>query len=338
MERNNAVLDRYGRPLKDLRISVTDRCNFRCTYCMPAEVFGPDYPFMGKESILSFEEITRLVRIFAELGTDKIRITGGEPLLRRGLPLLISQIRRIDGVEDIALTTNGSLLGKLATDLKSAGLRRVTVSLDSLDDERFGRMNGVGFPVSVVLDGIDKAQEAGLAVKVNMVVQRGVNDIDILPMAKYFKERNIQLRFIEFMDVGNTNGWRLDSVVPSREILRILQQEMALSPVDPERYGEVAERYRYADGGTEVGFISSVTRAFCTTCTRSRLSADGKLYTCLFSGEGTDLREPLRSGKTDEEIGGLIRSVWGAREDRYSEIRGEHTKRVKKVEMSHIGG
>lgn len=333
-----AATDRFGRPLKDLRISVTDRCNFRCGYCMPADIFGLDYPFLEPAHILSFEEIVRLVRLFAELGVDKVRITGGEPLLRPHLPRLISGIRGLSNVEEIALTTNGSLLAKMASDLKRAGLNRVTVSLDSLDDERFGRMNGRGFPVAAVLEGIEKAEEAGLNVKINMVVQRGVNDGDILPMARYFKERKIELRFIEFMDVGNTNGWKMDSVVPSREIIARLARELPLVPSVKLRYGEVAERYRYEDDGTQVGFISSVTQAFCSTCTRSRLSADGKLYTCLFSGDGTDLREPLRSGAGDEDLLALIRGVWQSREDRYSEIRGSFTENVRKIEMSRIGG
>ncbi len=338
MQLNNKVLDRYDRPLKDLRISVTDRCNFRCGYCMPEEIFGPDYPFMKENSILSFAEITRLVNVFAELGVDKIRLTGGEPLLRKNLSLLVSEICQVPGITDIALTTNGSLLAKQAGDLKSAGLHRVSVSLDSLNDERFGRMNGKGFPVAKVLEGIEAAAEVGLAVKVNMVVQRGINDLDILPMARFFKNKKIQLRFIEFMDVGNSNGWKLDSVVPSRDIIQMIQQELPLVPAKKQRFGEVAERYYYEDCLTEVGFISSVTQAFCSTCTRARMSADGKLYTCLFSGSGMDLREPLRNSKTDMEISQLIQSTWRTREDRYSEVRSQHTPDFKKVEMSHIGG
>jgi len=331
-------LDRYGRPLTDLRISVTDRCNFRCRYCMPEEVFGADYPFLDGGSLLSFSEINRLVRLFTELGVDKLRITGGEPLLRPRLPSLIAELRNIGAVRDIALTTNGSLLAALARDLKAAGLDRVTVSLDSLDEERFGRMNGRGFPVSTVLEGIEKAVDAGLGVKINMVVQRGVNDEDIVPMARYFKEKKIELRFIEFMDVGNTNGWRMDSVVPSRDVIARLRQEMPLEPAAKVRYGEVAEAYRYLDDGTKVGFISSVTQAFCSSCTRARLSADGKLYTCLFSGSGTDLRGPMRGGSGDEELLALIGRVWREREDRYSELRGAHTAPVRKIEMSQIGG
>ena len=305
---------------------------------MPEEIFGPDYPFLQDRQILSFAEIARLVRLFAELGVDKVRITGGEPLLRRRLPELIADVRAVPGIDDIALTTNGSLLAKQAKALHDAGLNRVTVSLDSLDDARFGRMNGRGFPVAVVLEGIEQAMQVGLTVKINMVVQRGVNDMDVLPMARYFKEKKIQLRFIEYMDVGNTNGWKLDSVVPSREIMGIIGQEMPIATTEKVRFGEVAERYHYVDDGTEVGFISSVTRAFCSTCTRSRLSADGKLYTCLFAGKGTDLRQPLRDGWTDEQVRALVRSVWNARDDRYSELRGSQTPSASKVEMSHIGG
>ncbi len=334
----HGAADRLNRPLKDLRISVTDRCNFRCTYCMPAEIFGPDFKFMEREVILSFEEIVRLVGLFARLGVDKIRITGGEPLLRRDLARLIEGIRHTPGIREIALTTNGSLLAAQADGLRAAGLDRVTVSLDSLDDERFGRINGRGFKVAPVLEGIEKAREAGLGVKINMVVQRGVNDQDILPMARYFKERGMQLRFIEFMDVGNTNGWRLDSVVPSREIIQLIGKEMPLVPSVQERFGEVAERYRYVDDGVEVGFISSVTQAFCSTCTRARLSADGKLYTCLFAGDGSDLRDLLRSGQTDEQLLQAIRGIWQSREDRYSEIRGQFTEKFNKIEMSRIGG
>ncbi|WP_276354277.1 GTP 3',8-cyclase MoaA [Cohnella caldifontis] len=338
MATEQEMRDRFGRPLKDLRVSVTDRCNFRCGYCMPEEIFGPDYPFMEKSRILTFAEIVRLVRLFTALGVDKVRITGGEPLLRPKLPELIADLRTNEAVRDIALTTNGSLLARQARDLKSAGLDRVTVSLDSLDDERFGRMNGRGFPVTSVLEGIEKAIRAGLGVKINMVVQRGVNDQDILPMARYFKEKKLELRFIEFMDVGNTNGWRMDSVVPSREIIARLAEELPLVPSEKLRFGEVAEAYHYVDDGTKVGFISSVTQAFCSTCTRSRLSADGKLYTCLFSGNGTDLREPMRGGASDEELLDKIRDVWRNREDRYSEIRGANTASVRKIEMSQIGG
>lgn len=332
------VTDKRNRPLKDLRISVTDRCNFRCTYCMPADIFGPAYPFLPPSHILTFAELIRLARIFAGLGVDKIRITGGEPLLRPNLAELIAGIREVPGIADIAMTTNGSLLAQQAAALRDAGLKRVTVSLDSLDEERFGAINGRGFKAATVLAGIDRALEAGLSVKINMVVQRGVNDQDVLPMARYFKAKGLTLRFIEFMDVGNTNGWRLDSVVPSAEIMRLIDREMPLVPLDKVRYGEVAERYAYADGAAEVGFISSVTRAFCATCTRARLSADGKLYTCLFASDGDDLQPLLRGGATDGEIAAKLRAVWSSREDRYSEIRSSYTDPIEKVEMSHIGG
>ena len=338
-ENKIAMIDTLNRPLKDLRISVTDKCNFRCTYCMPAEIFGSDYAFLPESHILSFPELIRLVRIFAGLGVDKVRITGGEPLLRKNLADLIAGIRReVPTIRDIALTTNGSLLAKLASGLKEAGLDRATVSLDSLDEERFGRMNGRQFPVAEVLLGIDSAIAAGLTVKINMVVQRGVNDQDIMPMARYFKERRTQLRFIEYMDVGNTNGWRLDSVVPSLEIMELINSEMPIAPMEKVRFGEVAECYRYEDDGTAVGFISSVTRAFCSTCTRARLSADGKLYTCLFSGNGADFKGLLRSETTDAQISERLRAVWSARDDRYSEIRGSRTEPIRKVEMSRIGG
>ncbi len=337
----DAIHDAMHRPLRDLRISVTDKCNFRCTYCMPAEIFGPDYPFLPQAKLLSYEEITRLTRIFTTLGVKKIRITGGEPLMRRDLPTLVKMISQVDGIEDIAMTTNGSLLAQHALSLKEAGLHRVTVSLDSLDAERFGQINGRGFPVASVLKGIDAAVQAGLKVKINMVVQRGVNDEDILPMARYFRERGHILRFIEYMDVGNSNGWKLDQVVPSRELVERIHAEMPLEPIDPNYYGEVASRYRYQGTETEIGLISSVTQAFCSTCTRARLSAEGHLYTCLFASSGTDLRDPLRSGLGDAELAAMIREVWTRREDRYSEIRLSHTPELadrKKVEMSHIGG
>jgi GTP 3',8-cyclase len=335
------VRDQYKRPLRDLRISVTDRCNFRCRYCMPEEVFGPDYPFLPKDKLLTFEEMARLVRIFTELGVEKVRITGGEPLLRKDLPRFIAMINEIEGVLDIALTTNASLLPKHAQALKEAGLQRINVSLDSLDDDRFGQMNGRGYPVSKVLDGISAAEEAGLGIKVNMVVKKGSNDQDILPMALFLKRRGHTLRFIEYMDVGNANGWRLEHVVPSKNIVRMISEEMPLVPVDPNYYGEVASRYRYRDSTTEVGFISSVTEAFCSTCTRARLSAEGSFYTCLFASQGHDLRELLRGKATDEDIYKTVEQIWRHRHDKYSEERLSQTKGLpkrKKVEMYHIGG
>ncbi|MDT3414188.1 cyclic pyranopterin phosphate synthase [Brevibacillus aydinogluensis] len=308
---------------------------------MPAEIFGTDYPFLPRHKLLTFEEITRLVGIFTSLGVEKIRITGGEPLMRRDLPELIRMIRQVEGVRDIAMTTNGSLLAKHAKALKQAGLDRVTVSLDSLDDERFGRINDRGYRVQDILRGIDAAAETGMLVKINMVVQRGVNDQDILPMARYFREKGHILRFIEFMDVGNSNGWKLDQVVPSSEIVQMIHKEMPLMPIEPNYFGEVASRYRYAGTNQEIGFISSVTQAFCSTCTRARLSAEGKMYNCLFASSGEDLRGPLREGKSDEEIRELIQSIWVRRDDRYSEQRLKQTPGLShrsKVEMSHIGG
>lgn len=334
------IKDTMARPLKDLRISVTDRCNFRCQYCMPAELFGPDFEFLPRHRLLSFEEMTRVTRIFASLGVEKIRITGGEPLMRNNLPEFIKMISEIKGIQDIAMTTNGSLLARQAQALKEAGLRRVTVSLDSLDDERFGKMNGRGISVSRVLEGIEAAARAGLGVKINMVVQKGVNDQDVLPMAKYFYEKGHTLRFIEFMDVGNSNGWKLDQVVPSQQILETIDRELPLEPVEPDYFGEVATRYRYKGTDIEIGFISSVTQAFCSSCTRMRISAEGKIYTCLFASEGTDLRGPLREGIDDERLRQMIVDVWENRTDRYSEIRLTHTDELnrEKVEMSHIGG
>jgi cyclic pyranopterin phosphate synthase len=335
------IVDKLQRPLRDLRISVTDQCNFRCRYCMPEEIFGPDYTFLSKDKLLTFEELTRISRIFVSLGVEKIRITGGEPLMRRDLPDLIRMIRGIEGVKDIAMTTNGSLLAKHAAALKDAGLNRVTVSLDSLDDTRFGKMNGRGFKVSHVLAGIDAAAAAGLQVKVNMVVQKGTNDEDVLPMARYFRDQGHILRFIEYMDVGNSNGWRLDQVLPSKELVEQIHREMPLEPIQPNHYGEVASRYRYVGEAGEIGLISSVTQAFCSTCTRARLSAEGKLYACLFASVGTDLRQPLRDGSSDQTIRELVTASWNQRDDRYSEERLSHTpglKKKKKVEMSHIGG
>jgi cyclic pyranopterin phosphate synthase len=340
MEDHDKVKDMMQRPLRDLRISVTDRCNFRCTYCMPAEIFGPGYRFMEKDKLLTFEEMVRLTQIFTKLGVEKIRLTGGEPLLREELPKLISMINAVKGVKDIALTTNGSRLAKAAPLLKEAGLNRVTVSLDSLDDARFASINGVGFSVRPILDGIDAAAKAGFAIKINMVVKKGSNEEDILPMARYFKEKGHTLRFIEFMDVGNSNGWKLDQVVPSRDIVAAIHAEMPLEPIDANYYGEVASRYRYAGTQQEIGLISSVTHAFCATCTRARLSAEGRLFTCLFASEGTDLRAPLRDGASDAEMEELIRSVWVKRSDRYSEDRLSQTPGLKtvKAEMSYLGG
>jgi cyclic pyranopterin phosphate synthase len=305
---------------------------------MPKEVFGPGYQFLQRDQILTFEEITRLARIFVGHGVRKIRLTGGEPLVRRDLPLLVGMLAQIPDLE-LTLTTNGSLLAKQARALKEAGLKRVTVSLDSLDDEIFKAMNDVDFPAAKVLEAMDEAARVGLGpIKVNMAVKRGLNDASILPMARFFREKGYILRFIEYMDVGHTNGWRLDDVVPAAEIIKKINAEMPLEPVDPNYHGEVAERWRYKDGSGEIGVIASVTQAFCNTCTRVRLSAEGKLYTCLFAIHGHDFRALLRSGATDDEISNTIAQIWGKRDDRYSEIRSENTVSLPKVEMSHIGG
>ena len=330
--------DTLGRPLHDLRISVTDRCNFRCVYCMPKEIYGKGYQFLPKEQLLTFEELGRLVRIFASLGVRKIRLTGGEPLMRRGLEHLVADLATIPDL-DLTLTTNGSLLATQAAALKGAGLKRVTVSLDSLDDAVFKCMNDVDFPVARVLEGIAAAKAAGLApVKVNMVVRRGLNEDSIVPMARYFRERGDILRFIEYMDVGHTNGWKLDDVVPAREIVRRIDAELPLEPVDPNYRGEVAERWRYRDGSGEIGVIASVTQPFCADCTRARLSAEGGLYTCLFATAGHDLRALLRGGATDEALRDAIDAVWHARADRYSDLRTAETAGLHKIEMSFIGG
>ncbi|MCC6474705.1 MAG: GTP 3',8-cyclase MoaA [Burkholderiales bacterium] len=335
---SGALTDAFGRTLRDLRISVTDHCNFRCTYCMPKEVFGKDYVFLPHGQLLSFEEIARLASVFAAHGVRKFRLTGGEPLLRRNIERLIEMLARIPGVE-LTLTTNGSALAGHARALKMAGLRRVTVSLDSLDDETFRAMNDVDFPVARVLEGIEAAADAGLSpVKINMVVKRSLNRASILPMARRFHGTGHILRYIEFMDVGQTNGWRMDEVVPSREVVRLVDAQMPLEPVDANYPGEVAERWRYRDGGGEIGVISSVTQAFCRSCTRARISPEGKLYTCLFANHGTDFRALLRSGSSDEEISALLRQVWSARDDRYSELRTQATANLPKVEMSFIGG
>jgi GTP 3',8-cyclase len=329
-------LDTLGRPLRDLRISVTDRCNFRCVYCMPKEVFGRDYQFLERRELLSFEEIARVAGLFVELGVQKLRITGGEPLVRRELERLIELLAPLGA--DLTLTTNGSLLDKKAAPLAAAGLRRVTVSLDSLDDATFRAMNDVDFPVARVLDGIEAAAAAGLPVKVNCVVKRGVNDGEIVPLARHFREAGHTLRFIEYMDVGHTNGWRLDDVVPAAEIVRLLDEEFGLEPVDSAYRGEVARRWRYRDGVGEIGVIASVTQPFCGDCTRARLSADGRLYTCLFAMRGHDVRALVRSGASDDELRAAIDGVWSRRKDRYSELRSAQTLDLPKVEMSYIGG
>jgi GTP 3',8-cyclase len=335
--------DRLGRPIHDLRISVTDRCNFRCVYCMPKEVFGRDFAFLPRELVLTFEEIERLARVFVGLGAAKLRITGGEPLVRRDLPRLIealATIRTPSGEPvDLTLTTNGSALRGLAADLAAAGLGRITVSLDSLDDATFRSMNDVDFPVDKVLDGIDAARAAGLApLKINMVVRRGLNETSVVPMARWARNEGLILRFIEYMDVGHTNGWRMDDVVPAAEILAAIGEAMPLEPVPPSYPGEVADRYRYLDDAGEVGVIASVTRPFCGACTRARLSADGRLYTCLFGTEGHDLRELLRSGASDDDLRDAIGGIWAVRADRYSELRSEATEALPRAEMFALGG
>jgi cyclic pyranopterin phosphate synthase len=332
------TLDTLGRPLRDLRISVTDRCNFRCVYCMPKEVFGRDYRFLERRELLTFEEIERVVRVFVRRGVQKIRLTGGEPLLRRDLERLVEMLAGIDSL-DLTLTTNGALLATKAKALADAGLTRVTVSLDSLDDETFRRMNDVDFPVDRVLAGIDAAAAAGLGpVKVNVVVKRGVNEDSVLPIARHFRDTGHVVRFIEYMDVGSTNGWRMDDVVPAAEIREAIAAEFPLEPVDPGYRGEVARRFRYTDGAGEIGIIASVTQPFCRDCTRARLSAEGRLYTCLFAVRGHDLRALVRGGATDDELDDTIAGIWRGRTDRYSEIRSSETARLPKVEMSYIGG
>jgi len=338
-ESPGALLDALGRPLHDLRISVTDRCNFRCTYCMPKEVFGRDHPFLDRHELLSFEEIARLARIFVGQGVQKIRLTGGEPTLRNQLPKLIEMLSRIEGLHDLTMTTNGSRLAQMARSLKDAGLTRITVSLDSLDDAVFRAMNDVDFPVSVVLDGIEAARKAGLwPIKINMVVKKGMNDHTIVDFARHFRGSGYIVRFIEYMDVGNSNGWRLDDVVPAAEIVAMISRELPLAPAEAQYRGEVAGRWRYQDGSGEIGVIASVTQPFCGDCTRARLSADGRLYTCLFGVLGHDFRKLLRGGKSDEEIAAFLAKRWSLRKDRYSELRSARTPGLPKVEMSYIGG
>jgi cyclic pyranopterin phosphate synthase len=330
--------DQRGRLMHDLRISVTDRCNFRCVYCMPKDVFGRDYPFLAHSELLTFEEIERLARIYVDLGVRKIRLTGGEPLLRKNIERLIEQLAALPGV-DLTLTTNGALLAQKARALRAAGLARVTVSLDALDDATFRAMNDVDFPVARVLEGIDAADAAGLApIKINAVVKRGMNEHAILPLARHFRNSGHIVRFIEYMDVGHTNGWRMDDVVPAAEIIETIHGELPLEAIDANYLGEVAGRWRYRDGGGEIGVIASVTQAFCSDCTRARLSTDGKMFTCLFATEGYDLRALVREGYDDGQIHNAIAAIWRKRADRYSEIRSANTPRVAKVEMSYIGG
>ena len=345
---SGSLQDRLARPLHDLRISITDRCNFRCVYCMPKEIFDSNYQYLPHKELLTFEEITRVARLFIAHGVEKIRLTGGEPLLRKNVEKLIemlASLRTASGQPlDLTLTTNGSLLARKAQSLKDAGLRRVTVSLDALDDATFKRMNDVDFAVADVLQGIEAAQRVGLGpVKVNMVVKRGMNEQEILPMARHFKDTPAILRFIEFMDVGTSNGWNMRDVVPSAEVLRMIGAAMPLQPADPNYSGETAQRWRYADGGGEIGVISSVTQAFCSDCSRVRLSTEGQLYTCLFASRGHDLRALLRAGRSDMEISSAIAQLWRARSDRYSELRTINTEGLaqgaaRKVEMSYIGG
>jgi cyclic pyranopterin phosphate synthase len=333
-------MDTLQRPLHDLRISLTDRCNFRCVYCMPRKIFGAGYRFLPQTSLLTFEEIELISRAFISLGVEKIRLTGGEPLLRPGLPQLVERLASIEGLKDLTLTTNGALLtAKMAQELRAAGLRRITISLDALDDAVFQRMNDVGVPASRILEAIDHAASAGLTpIKVDMVVRRGYNEQAIIPMAEHFRGTGYVLRFIEFMDVGNTNEWRREDVVSAAEILAVLRERWEIIPLEPGYYGEVAERWAYADGAGEFGIIASVTQPFCRTCTRARLSAEGKLYTCLFAHNGFDLRTPLRAGAGIAEMRELIHQRWSIRADRYSELRTAQPVRWKKVEMSHIGG
>lgn len=334
------LADRLGRPVQDLRISVTDRCNFRCVYCMPKEVFGPSFAFLPRKELLTFEEITRLAQIFAELGVHKIRLTGGEPLVRKGIETLVENLARVPGIDDLAMTTNGSLLtAERAQVLKAAGLNRVTVSLDSLDDTKFRAINDVGFPVARVLDAIENADRAGLnPVKINMVVKRGTNDDDVVPMAEHFRGTGHILRFIEYMDVGTANGWRLDDVLAGSDILQQIDARWPLDPIESTRPGDVARRYRYRDGGGEIGLIRSVSQPFCQDCSRARLSPEGQLFLCLFAQKGHDLRHWLRSGVGDDEIRTVIEDIWRGRSDRYSEQRSAQTTGMPKIEMFRIGG
>ncbi|WP_414048169.1 GTP 3',8-cyclase MoaA [Macrococcus equi] len=333
------IKDKLGRPIRDLRISVTDRCNFRCTYCMPKEVFGDDYVFLPKDQLLTFEELIRLAKVYAKLGVKKIRITGGEPLLRRDLPVLIAELNKIDGIEDIGLTTNGLLLKKHGQALFDAGLRRINVSLDALD-ETFEAINGRGIKASQILEQIDYAVAIGLKVKVNMVIQKGLNDNQMIPMVQYFKDKQITLRFIEFMDVGNDNGWNFDKVISKQQMIDIISSEFDIKPVAPKYYGEVAKYYQH-DNGANIGFITSVSESFCSSCTRVRLSSDGKIFGCLFATDGYDIKSFIRNGATDEALEEKLTQLWNKRDDRYSDERTEETvrnRKKKKIDMNYIGG
>ena len=337
------VTDKFGRPIRDLRISVTDKCNFRCRYCMPKEIFGDDFEFLKREQLLSFDEIERLARIYASLGVKKLRLTGGEPMMRKDLHELIERLNVIEGIEDIGLTTNGLLLKKHGQKLYDAGLRRINISLDAMDDELFGKINDRGIGTSRILEQIEYAIGLGFQIKINMVVQKGLNEQEILPMARYFKNLPVTLRFIEFMDVGNDNGWNFDKVVSKKEILETLQTEFDLEPLDPSYYGEVAKVYKHNDAADSyLGFITSVSESFCSTCTRARLSSDGKFYGCLFAVDGFDIKTMMRDGISDEELTEVLMGVWDKRDDRYSEIRTEITEEMrhkrKKINMSYIGG
>jgi cyclic pyranopterin phosphate synthase len=333
------IKDKLNRPLHDLRISVIDRCNFRCQYCMPADKFDNDFSFLPKSALLTYEEIERVSKIFVGLGVEKIRLTGGEPLLRTDLPILVEKLAAIDGLKDIGLTTNGVLLSKYAADLKSAGIKRVNVSLDSLNDELFGQINGRNVSTKPVLDGIAAARSAGLGVKINMVVKKGLNDSEIVPMAEFCKNEGLQLRFIEYMDVGSTNGWKMDDVVTKKEIYEILRRQYDLEAIDPAYFGEVAKLYRYKNTDSAVGFITSVSESFCSSCTRARLSANGQIFTCLFNGNGHDIRNIMRNGASDEQLRHKIMEIWSGRSDRYSDERTAETNKTrKKIEMSYIGG
>ena len=336
------VEDKFGRPIRDLRISVTDRCNFRCSYCMPKEIFGDDYEFLPKRELLSFDEIERVSRIYSEMGVKKLRLTGGEPLLRRDLHVLIEKLNKIEGIEDIGLTTNGILLKKHGQKLFDAGLKRINVSLDALDDELFGNINDRGIGARQVLENIHHALDIGFQVKINMVVQKGLNEQEILPMARYFKQLPVTLRFIEFMDVGNDNGWNFDKVLTKKEMFSVLSEEFDLEPVDPAYYGEVAKVYKHKDANSHLGFITSVSESFCSTCTRARLSSDGRFYGCLFATKGVNVKEMLRSGMSDDALKAELVDVWSRRNDRYSDIRTEITEEKRrernKINMSYIGG